>query len=230
MSFVIGRSGGRSAVIMGMQIMIEGPTKLILDHVRDYATGHTSYPEGHNERDLGSGATGIISTIGPFLVDRFAAALQCIITGADRNFLNERIPVGRVLAQPWKPDRVATALRRRANEAPPPIAVTRVQLAGHNDFFLVVDGCHRTYAARRWGDHLIEAQIQGTSTCDAREYGLIGTKLVRGLGSTRVHVSPADPIGPEVDAEASRVPYDIAIILHALGAYGEADVPTFTFG
>lgn len=209
---------------------VKDPPKLTLDSVLDIVTESTTYAGGFNERELGPGATGIISTIGPFLVDRFAAALQCIVTGTDRTFVEETIPVGRVLAQPWKRDRVATALRRREEGTPPRIAVTRVQLAGHNDFFLVVDGCHRTYAARRWGDDLIEAQIQGTSFCDAKAYGLIGTKLVRGWGSTGVHVNPDKPLGPEVDPEASRVPYDIAIILHALGAHGEADLPTFSFG
>jgi len=209
---------------------LKEPPELKLDSVFDVVTKTTTYTGGFNERELGPGATGIVSTIGPFLVDRFAAALQSIVTGSDRTFVNKTIPVGRVLAQPWKRDRVATALRLREDGPPPRIAVTRVQLAGHNDFFLVVDGCHRTYAARRWGDDLIEAQIQGTSFCDARAYGLIGTKLVRGWGSTGVHVSPEKPLGPEVDAEASRVPYDIAIILHALGAHGEADLPTFSFG
>ena len=206
------------------------PPKLRLDFVRDVVTEHVGYEKGSNERELGPGATGIISTIGPFLVDRFAAGLRCIVTGTDRNFVEQKISVGRVLAQPWKRDRVATALQLREQGLPPRIAVTRVRLAGHDDFFLVVDGCHRTYAARRWGDDLIEAQIQGTSFCDARAYGLKGTKLVRGWGSTGIHVSPEKPLGPEVDAEASRVPYDIAIILNALGAHGEADSPTFSFG
>lgn len=205
------------------------PEKLVLDHVRDFTTGHASYSNGQNERDLGPGATGIVSTIGPFLVDRFAAALRCIVTGEDREFSNEEIPVGRILGQPWRRDRVETALRRRTEELPPPIAVTQVRLAGHDRFFLVVDGCHRTYAARRWGDKLIKAQIQGTLVCDASQYGLVGTKLVRGMGSSRVHVSPGNPLGPEVEPDASNVPYDIAIILHALGSYGEPDQPTFTF-
>ena len=214
---------------MDRLMVFDIPKSLFLDQVNDVRAPFTSYADGSNERELGPAACGIISTIGPFLVDRFAAALGCIVASKDHTFSNETIAVGRVLAQPWRPDRMASAIELREKGPAPRIAVTRVKLDGHDDFFIVVDGCHRTYAARRWGDTTIEAQVQGAWHCTPLSYGLVGTQLVRGGLSDGVHVAPSNPLGPKVEARASEVPYDLALILHALGCPGKAATTTFRF-
>lgn len=207
----------------------EEPVLMVLDRVRDLRLPYTSYVNGFNERELGPGATGILSVIGPFLVDRFAAALRCIVTDCRHEFSDATIAVDRVLAQPWKRERTAAAIGLRARGPAPRISVARVVLTGSADFYIVIDGCHRTYAARRAGDLTIEANVQEVWTCEPKAYSLLGTHLLRGGATTGVYVDPSDPMGPEVEIATSIVPYDVAIVLHALGTPGEASTAAPSF-
>lgn len=178
-----------------------------------------------NDRDLGAGATGVLSTIGPFMVDRFAQALvatACECRPADMEPV--KVDPRFVLAQPWRHNRMLGAIAfREQGGQPDAIQVDRVRFPGLPDLFTIIDGCHRTYAARAAGVDLIEATVHADLGCDPDRVRIDGRTLKHETESGWVPVSPVVPWKGERLVEKAALPIDIVMILQALGCRGMAD-------
>jgi hypothetical protein len=188
-----------------------------------------------NERDVGPGATGVQSVIGPFMVDRFVAALSCLVVSKATVFERDVAELRFVLAQPWRLQRMARCISQRSDGPPPPIDVNRISFPGLPDFYEVLNGCHRSFAARRFGDTTINVLVHSHYTCDPDAFFVSGRSLLREHGGDREPVSPADPTGPAVPLDRAALELDILLIMNALGCRsaaaprGDATEWPFTF-
>lgn len=193
--------------------------------VVDLDLPRVSVSDPDNDRDLGAGATGVLSTIGPFMVDRFAQAL--LATACERRPADMgpvKVNPLFVLAQPWRRNRMlGTIAFRKQGGQPDPIQVDRVRFPGLPDLFMIIDGCHRTYAARAAGVDLIEATVHADLGCDPGRVRIDGRTLKHETEAGWVPVSPIVPWEGERPVEKTKLPIDLVIILQALGCRGMAD-------
>lgn len=162
------------------------------------------------------GAVGVLSLIGPFHVERFAIALQYIRTETRNGEGRKKINPFHILSQPWIEKRAKDSLALREGAPAPFIEITaEVEMPGWPALYVVSNGMHRSYAARRNRDKLIDAEVRETWLCDPSRFYLSGTQLVHRPSS--------------IDLPSQDVPQDVATILECLGCERENDDTSFSF-
>ena len=110
---------------------------------------------------------GIIAKIGPHLVDDFAHAIKFLADGGSLETIERDINPRHVLAQAWNINRLEAAIQRaKENVFDGPIRVVGLRLAGLPDLYLVIDGMHRTVAARLAERSFITAEVRGYWFCN----------------------------------------------------------------
>lgn len=192
---------------------------LIANGVVDLHLPTRSVLDPANDRDAGAAAIGILSVIGPFMVDRFAPALTAL-SCEKRAVWKQDVEVDPrfVLAQPWRKDRLDDAVQLRgAGHVPSAVQVDRVRFPGLPDLFAIIDGCHRTYAAREAGTPFIRADIHEERICDPAAFFIEGNILMRDMASELVPVSPMEPWAGRTRPERAMLPVDTVMILQTLG-------------
>jgi len=127
--------------------------------------------------EYGPSSTGFISTIGPFHVLAFQAALRAIALKGEHTNHDEDVDPRRVLAQPWHYGRMCEAIRLQPESPPPSITVDRYTLLGLGDYYTVTNGNHRSFAARCAGATLIRARVVDTWSCDPSLFRLHGPHI-----------------------------------------------------
>lgn len=194
------------------------PLKSIWRHgqkVRDFQFGKTNNGKCSNSRSVGT--TGILSLIGPFHVERFAIALRLVVVSRSIEKTVIKIDPSHVLSQPWLPDRIERCMAIREAEQFDSIQIeARVQMTDWPDLFLVENGMHRSYTARRFGDESIEAEVRETWICDPTAFFLDGSQLMHGSVGTS-------------EARGREIASDVATILECLGCDRRDDPKNFTF-
>lgn len=184
--------------------------------VTDVRLPSASTTDADNVNDAGPGATGVMSVIGPFQVDRFVAivmrrepAMVSTTVDADTRF---------ILAQPWSIDHMANAAaRHRSFAAACPVELNRIHIAGLPTLFSVVSGRHRAFTAREHGDLAIDAHIHADLYCEASAFEIDGSTLTRDFDGEHRPVAPAQSWGGSVPSEDAALPVDVVQILQALG-------------
>lgn len=107
------------------------------------------------------------SQIGPHLVDDFVCAIKFLADGGSSETIERDINPRHVLAQAWNINHLEAAIQRaKENVFDGPIRVVGLRLAGLPDLYLVIDGMHRTVAARLAGRSFITAEVRGYWFCN----------------------------------------------------------------
>lgn len=180
--------------------------------------------------EYGPAATGFLSTIGPFHVLPFEAALRAIAVRGEHNNIDEDIDPRRVLAQPWHYDRMCDAITKQPKSVPPSIRVNRYRVVGFGDYYSVSNGMHRTFAARCYGADAIKARIVDTWICDPSAFYLYGSRLYNMENIDPTLVSDENPLGIEIISAQSILSVDLLTILQCLGCKTDAPLQRdFTF-
>jgi hypothetical protein len=100
-------------------------------------------------------------------VDDFACAIKFLADGGSSETIKRDINPRHVLAQAWSINRLEAATQRaRGNVFDGPIRVVGLRLTGLPDLYLVIDGMHRTVAARLAGRSFITAEVRGYWLCN----------------------------------------------------------------
>lgn len=184
-----------------------------------------------NDRDAGAGATGILSVIGPFMVDRFADALVATVV-KKRTVGFEKVSVDPryVLAQPWRMRRMINGIAARENNRGiDAIEVNRVCFPELPELFTIINGCHRTYAARAAGAGLIEAEIHEEMTCDPTAFRVEGRVLTRKTRHGYIPVSSTSPWAGEISRAKATLPIDLVMMMLSVGVPGVGEPGSYEF-
>ncbi len=173
-----------------------------------------------NERKAGPSSTAVMSVIGPIQVDLFVAAVNAIAVKRVELHLPEQVDVETkyVLAQPWRFDGMVDAMRcHRDGLRGERVKLTRIHLPGLPDMYSMVDGCHRAFAAREFGDLVMPADVQAEIFCDVSAFCIEGRVLMHEIDGERRPVSPSHSSGSSLAPDAPVLTLDIIYVLQALG-------------
>jgi hypothetical protein len=171
------------------------------------------------EREHAPAATGVLTVMGSFQVDRIIAGLRAVTvetqtTGA---LTPETITTRFALAQPYRLDRLRSAVTvQRSDAAFEPIRVAKINHPDLEEVVVVLGGVHRTYAARQAGRETLPAIVEEVWTVDPTAFSIIGRRLLR-------H-APGDAatLSREVLARAPELPVDLC---HLLAFFGTVIYP-----
>lgn len=170
---------------------------LLAEGVRDYKLPALSITSGSSDVDSGHAATGWLSTIGPFPAQTFSAALDALVVREKGRMVKGEANPAFILSQPWRIDRMDRALSFDATREPPQIDVKLLAFPGLPDFYRVVDGSHRSFAARRNCRKSIRVLLHQQCLCDPTMFRLENNALVR--------KDTGDPLRIEHDPDIIRI-------------------------
>lgn len=143
------------------------------DGVRDFAVPQT--PSGRH----GSAHVGIRSFVGPIHVDFLAEALAMISTPTELEFPEVSVNPSYILAQAWRSDRLHTSRwKLHLDEKAPRVELNEIRYDGLPTYYSVLDGNHRTTAARLVGKQSIEAILHRKLRCEPHAFMIEDAVLI----------------------------------------------------
>lgn len=120
-----------------------------------------------------------MNDIAPSVLATVLTAISEIDDSRDLNRRAISVPIHRILAYAWRPDRLERCAALLAEgRTPPPVHLVRYKLAGLN-WYTVSDGHHRTVAARNAGRKRIRAVVPCETPCHPERYVLHDGRLWR---------------------------------------------------
>jgi hypothetical protein len=166
------------------------------------------------ERDLAPCATGVMTVIGAFQVDRAIAAFEAITVAKTppANPGQVEIETKFALAQPYRLDRMRQAMSKRLAGLPvDPIRIARIDHPDFEDISIVLKGAHRAYAARQSGIEEMNAIVDEVWQIDPKAFCVVGHRLIRRRGASEpAHSISSANDGPEI-------PVEVCLLLAFLG-------------
>lgn len=171
-----------------------------------------SFDVGH-----GAGSTGVLSSFGPFLARSFDEAMHLIIERSEKSDMVVRVDPKLMLSQPYDPNKLRKAIQQGLNTEPPIVDLEALVIPTVGVVYHVVNGIHRSFAARYYGKPTIEARVWKFHHCNPEGFFLDGRSLCRIQGNRRFPVSPAGPLRSEVPRDKSFVSADQVAILQSVG-------------
>lgn len=165
----------------------------------------------------GAGSAGVLSSFGPFLALPFDEAMKLIIERSEKSDMMVRVDPKLILSQPYDPQKMMRAIQQGLNTEPPVVDLEALVIPTVGVVYHVVDGMHRSFAARYYGRSTIEARVWKFHHCNPHGFFLDGRSLCRIQGNRRVPVSPKSPLGSEVPRDMSIVTADQVTILQSIG-------------
>lgn len=160
--------------------------------VRDHELPGLSISSGPSDVDAGHAATGWLSTVGPFSATAFAGALDALIVDDNGEMTHAKADPRFILSQPWRRDRTERSLSFEASSEPPELDVELLAFPGLPNFYRVIDGMHRSFAARRNGRHSLDVLLHRHSVCDPSVFKIQEHALYR-KGADRPLRTAHDP-------------------------------------
>lgn len=165
----------------------------------------------------GAGSTGVLSCFGPFVALRFDKAMRLIVERSERSDLTVPIDPKLILSQPYDPKKLMEATQKGLKTDAPIVDLKAYFIPTVGVIYHVVNGIHRSFAARYHGKPSIEARVWSIHHCNPDGFFLDGLSLCRIEGSRRIPVSPERPLGSEVPRENSLITPDLVAILQSVG-------------